>query len=102
MARTGSIGMKRMWAGMAVLAATGMATLWAQAGGRNAQALFKALDANGDGTLTHNEIESGFNSWFKAWDTTNRGTLTADEISAGLSKVLPATPAARPGQGNTF
>ena len=43
-------------------------------------------------------MESGFSSWFKAWDTTNSGTLTREQIAAGLSKVLPAPPAARPGQ----
>jgi type 1 glutamine amidotransferase len=95
--------MKCIWASTAVLLATGVVSLRAQGpGGRNAQALFAALDANGDGTLTRSEIESGFNSWFKAWDTTNSSTLSREQIAAGLSKVLPPLPAAKPGQGNTF
>ena len=83
--------------------ATGIASLWAQGGGgRTAQALFAALDANGDGTLTRGEIESGFKSWFAAWGGADSGALTGDQIAAGLSKVLPAPPAAKPGQANTF
>jgi type 1 glutamine amidotransferase len=93
-----------MCAGAAVLLATGMASLWAQGpgGGRTAEVLFTALDANRDGTLTRSEIESGFHSWFTAWNTTNSGTLTHDQIAAGLSKLLPGRPPARPGQGNSF
>jgi type 1 glutamine amidotransferase len=87
-----------------VLLVTGIGCLWAQrpGGGRNAQALFTALDANRDGTLTRSEIESGFNSWFTAWNSTNSGTLTRDQILAGMSKLMPAPPVPSPGQGNTF
>lgn len=104
MERIGLIGTRCICAGAAVLLVTGIASVWAQGpgGGRTAQALFTALDANGDGTLTRSEIESGFNSWFTAWDNTNSSTLTREQIAAGLSKVLPAPPAAKPGQGNTF
>ncbi len=103
MGRIGWIGKTCICAGVAVLLA-GIASLRAQGpgGGRTAQALFTALDANGDGTLTRSEIESGFSSWFAAWDTTNSGALTQQQIAAGLSKVLPAPPAAKPGQANTF
>ncbi len=90
-------------AGAAVALAIGVASLAQGPGaGRTAQAVFTALDANGDGTLTRSEMESGFSSWFTSWNTANTGTLTQDEISAGLSKILPAPPAAKPGQGNTF
>ncbi len=102
MARIESIGMKCVWAGTAVLLAAAATSLWAQGPGRDARALFAALDANGDGVLTRSEIESGFNSWFTAWNTTNNDALTQDQIVTGLSKVLPAPPAAKPGQGNTF
>jgi hypothetical protein len=104
MARIGSIGTGCILGGAAVLLAAGMANLSAQGpgGGRNAQALFARLDANGDGTLTRSEIEAGFNSWVTAWATTNGDTLTGDQIAAGLNKVLPAPTAAKPGQGNTF
>ncbi len=102
MRRIGLIGTGYFFTG--VLLVTGIGRLWAQGpGGRQtAQALFTALDANGDGTLSKSEIESGFNSWFTSWGGTSSGTLTRDQIAAGLSKVLPAPPAAKPGQGNTF
>jgi type 1 glutamine amidotransferase len=101
--RIGLIGTTGISAGATVVLATGMASLWAQGpgGGRNAQALFTALDANNDGTLTRAEMESGFNSWFTAWNSTNSGTLTHEQILAGVSKLLPQPPA-KPGQGNTF
>jgi type 1 glutamine amidotransferase len=93
-----------IWAGAAVLLATGIASLRAQGpdGARNAQALFTALDKDNDGTLTRSELESGFNSWFTAWNTSHSGTLTQPEITAGISKVLPAPPAVKPGQSGTF
>ena len=92
------------WACGAVLIATGIAGLRAQGpnSDRTAQALFTSLDADHDGTLTRAEIEAGFNSWFTAWDSTHSGTLTQAQISAGISKVLPAPPAVKPGQANTF
>ena len=103
MARIGSIERRCICAGGAVLLVTGMLSLQAQGqgGGRTAQALFDALDANRDGTLTRGEMESGFSSWFTSWNS-NSGTLTRDQITAGLSKLLPSAPPAKPGQGNTF
>ena len=87
-----------------MLLTTGVANLRAQGtdGGRTAQALFTALDADKDGNLTRPEIESGFNGWFTAWDATHKSTLTQPQILAGISKVLPAPPAVEPGQANTF
>jgi type 1 glutamine amidotransferase len=104
MRQTGLIGTTCIWAGAAVLLATGIASLRAQGpeGARTAQALFTALDTDNDGTLTRPELESGFNSWFTAWDDTHSGTLTQAQILAGISKVLPAPPAVKPGQANTF
>ncbi len=85
---------------------TGAAVVSLQAqgpgGGRTAQVLFAALDKDSDGTLTKNEIESGFNAWFTSWGGTNSKPLTQEQIAAGLSKLLPAPPAARPGQAGTF
>jgi type 1 glutamine amidotransferase len=97
-------GRKIVWVGAVVVVAIGMASLRAQGprGRRTAEALFTALDANGDGTLTRSEIESGFNSWFTSWDTTKSGRLTRDEVTGGLSKLLPGTPPAKPGEANTF
>ena len=96
--------MKYIWTGAALLVATSFAGLWAQGqgGGRTAQALFNSLDPDGDGEITKSEMETGFNNWFTAWDTTNSGKLSRDQIAAGLNKVLPAAPAAKPGQANTF
>ncbi len=91
-------------AGVAVLLALGITRMTAQGpgGGRTAQALFSALDANGDGTLTQAEIDSGFDSWFSTWNTSNDGKLTREQITDGLSKVIPGPPPAKPGQANTF
>ncbi|MBV9759664.1 MAG: ThuA domain-containing protein [Acidobacteriaceae bacterium] len=83
-----------------VLALAGV-SLWAQDRGRTAQVLFDAMDTNHDGTLTHSEMESAFNSWFSAWRG-NGESLTRDQIAAGLSKLFPPPPAAKPGQPNTF
>src|ERR1700741_1252402 len=104
MRRVRSIRRNAGWFSIALALAIGMARLAAQApgGGRTAQALFTALDANGDGSLAQSEMEAGFNSWFKSWNTANNGTLTRDQVAAGLTNVLPAPPAAKPGQGNTF
>jgi type 1 glutamine amidotransferase len=98
------MGKTWIWAGAALLVATGIASLRAQGpgGGRTAQALFDALDPDRDGTLTKAELESGFNSWFTAWDTTHSGTLTQAQILAGVSNVLPPPPAVKPGQSGTF
>jgi type 1 glutamine amidotransferase len=98
------MGKTCIWAGAAVLVATGIAGLRAQGpgGGRNAEALFDALDTDRDGTLTKPELESGFNSWFTAWDSNQSGTLSQPQILAGISKVLPAPPAVKPGQSGTF
>ena len=90
--------------GAAVLLAFGIAGLRAQGprGGQTAQALFTSLDTHKAGALTRPELESGFNSWFTAWDSAKSGDLTQSQIVAGLSKVLPAPPAVKPGQPNTF
>src|ERR1700749_115063 len=104
MKKTGPIGKTCIWAGAAVLVATGIASLRAQGpgGGRNAEALFDALDPDKDGTLTKAELESGFNSWFTAWNSNQSGTLTQPQILAGLSNVLPPPPPVKPGQSGTF
>ena len=93
-----------IWAGAAALVATGVPSLQAQGagGGQSAPALFSALDTDKDGTLTRPELEAGFQSWFAAWDTSHSGLLTQPQILAGISKVLPAPPAVKPGQANTF
>ena len=93
-----------IWAGAAALFAIGVPTMQAQGpgGGQSAQALFSALDTDKDGTLTKPEMETGFKTWFTTWDTSHSGVLTQPEVLAGISKVLPAPPAVKPGQANTF
>jgi len=92
-----------IWVSAALLVAVGIATIRAQGPARqNAEALFKALDTNGDGKLTRSEMESGFASWYKSWGGSTGGTLTRTEITAGLTKLLPTPAAAKPGQSNTF
>ena len=104
MRQTGSIATTCILAGSAALLTIGIGGLRAQGpnGNRTAQAFFDALDTDHDGTLTRSELESGFKSWFTNWDETHSGTLTQPQILAGISKVLPAPPAVKPGQANTF
>ena len=104
MRRTGFIAITFLAAGAAVLLTAGIASSRAQGpgGGRTAEAFFGALDTDKDGTLTRPELESGFNSWFTVWDKTHSGTLTQPQILAGISTLLPAPPAVKPGQANTF
>jgi hypothetical protein len=104
MRQTRLFGTTCICASAALLLAIGIVNLRAQgpAGGRAAQALFTALDTDKDGTLTRAELEYGFNSWFTAWDDTHSGTLTEPQILAGTTKLLPAPPAVKPGQADTF
>lgn len=93
-----------IWASAAALLATCVPSAQGQGqgGGQSAQAIFSALDTDKDGTLTRPELESGFNAWFAAWDNSHGGVLTQPQISSGISKLLPAPPAVKPGQANTF
>src|SRR6202453_456781 len=104
MRQIGFVATTGIWAGAAVLVATGIATLQAQGpdGARNAQALFNALDSGKAGTLTRAELESGFNSWFTAGNTPPSGPVTPPQIVAGLGKVRPPPPTVKPGQSGTF
>ncbi len=104
MTQTRLIAIASIPAVAAMFLTIGIANMRAQGqdGNRTAQALFAALDANNDGTLTRPELESGFNSWFAAWDKTHSGTLTQPQILVGISALLPAPPPVKPGQANTF
>ncbi len=93
---------------LTVLAIT-MSFLKAQAparapGGRGgvAAALFTALDADKDGTLTRSEMESAFNSWFTSWDAASTGSLTHDQLLAGLNVLFPPPPPLAGGVGGGF
>ncbi len=69
-------------------------------GGRGgvAIALFAALDANQDGSLTRDELKASFDKWFAGGDTNKTGALTQQQLVAALNTVMPqpAPPAAGP------
>ena len=71
-------------------------------GGRGgiAPALFTALDANKDGSLTRDELKSSFDHWFTAGDAAHTGTLTQEQLIAVLDTVFPQpAPPAGGGRG---
>jgi type 1 glutamine amidotransferase len=69
-------------------------------GGRGgvAPALFTAVDANKDGSVTREELKGSFDTWFTTWDTTKTGALTQDQIAAGLTAAFPQAPPPGPAQ----
>ncbi len=63
-------------------------------------AIFSAVDANKDGSVTKDEFTGAFDKWFTEWDAAKSGSLTAQEIGDGLTKVVAANaPAPPPGGG---
>ena len=64
--------------------------------------LFPKLDANHDGTLTHDEFRQAFNQWFQTWNASQSGQLTADELRKGINQDMmpfPGGPGSGPGSG---
>lgn len=59
---------------------------------RVATALFAALDANGDGTLTRDEAGASADRWFADWKPADASGLSMQTIVASLSHVLPGDP----------
>ena len=51
-------------------------------------ALFAAVDANKDGSVTRAEMRTSFSGWFGAWDGKRAGALTQAQIAAGFADVL--------------
>lgn len=54
-----------------------------------APALFAALDANKDNSLSRSELSEVFAKWFDEWDTTKTGKLNEETLRTGLSAVIP-------------
>lgn len=52
--------------------------------------IFAALDANGDGKATAEEIEKHASERFDQWDTNHDGTLTPEEVAAGQQAAMVA------------
>lgn len=76
-------------------------------GGRGgvAPALFTALDADKDGSLTRAEMKTAFDAWFTNADTAKSGSVTQDQLVTALNTVFPPpppAPAPAPGAMNTF
>jgi type 1 glutamine amidotransferase/Ca2+-binding EF-hand superfamily protein len=74
----------------------------AQGGGQAAEAIFSALDKDGDGFVTKSEMDAGFADGFSNWNGGSGDTLTKEQITAGLREFLPSPPKAKPGQSGTF
>ncbi len=52
-------------------------------------AFIKALDADKDKKLTHEEFVSGFDKWFVTWDAGKTGSVSEDQLRKGLNKAMP-------------
>ena len=61
-------------------------------------ALFAAVDANKDGTVTRTEMRAALSGWFAAWSGTRAGALTQARIAAGFADVLRVPPPALGGR----
>ena len=80
-------------------------------GGGIAPALFTAVDANHDGSLTRDELKAIFDAWYKSSDVAKSGSVSQSQLTASLIPVinvakpadvqammaaLPATPGVKP------
>jgi len=63
-------------------------------GGGPAAALFTALDANKDGSLTREELKAGLDAWYTQWDKSKANAIGAEQIFGGLNALIPAGPGA--------
>jgi len=63
-------------------------------GGRGgvAPALFTAVDADKDGSVTHAEMKAAFEKWYADSDASRSGSITQDQLSTALSSALPPPP----------
>ena len=58
----------------------------------------KALDANGDGTVTRAEVTQRFAAWFAQWSG-GSAVLTEKQLNAGLDKTIKLPAFGPPGDG---
>jgi len=59
-------------------------------GGRGpAPAIFTAVDADKDGSITRAELKSAFDSWFTAADTKKSGAVTEEQLLKALEVPMP-------------
>ena len=59
-------------------------------GGRGpASAIFTAVDADKDGSITRAELKTAFDSWFTAADTKKSGAVTEDQLLKALEVPMP-------------
>jgi type 1 glutamine amidotransferase len=59
-------------------------------GGRGpAPAIFTAVDADKDGSITRAELKGAFDSWFTAADTKKSGAVTEDQLLKALEVPMP-------------
>src|SRR6185437_10812417 len=54
-----------------------------------APAIFTAVDANKDGSITSAELKGAFDSWFTAADTKKSGAVTEDQLLKALEVPMP-------------
>jgi hypothetical protein len=67
--------------------------------------VFSAADANKDGIVTRDELETAVGKWFASADAGNTGSVTRDQLLPALNNALPTqslaamlAPAGRGGQ----
>ncbi|MEP6593472.1 MAG: ThuA domain-containing protein, partial [Acidobacteriota bacterium] len=93
-----------MSAGVVLAALMGQAQGAPQAGGAGGgdthSALWTALDANKDDSITRDETRRAFDSWYAAADTAKSGSITTDQLAAALEAAMPPTAAAGPAAGS--
>ena len=62
-------------------------------GANNGAAVFAAMDANNDGSVTKAEVKATFDKWYAAADPEKKGSVSAHELTYALTPVINrATP----------
>lgn len=63
-----------------------------------AVALFTAMDADRDGSLTADEMKASFDKWFAEADSAKTGTIALEQLVSSLNTAMPPAPSV-PGSG---